>query len=387
MKVVDLSFQIKYMNQKVFLLVASFPDSIIQFRGELIKSLLDSGCKVHIAVPSLEPDSEISRKLNSLGVVVHDIPLHRTGINPVRDLHVLFILYKLISKINAEYVFGYTVKPVIYGTLASWVARIPNRFALITGLGYAFTGEPTGPRRLLRRFIQSLYRFSLSRADKVFFQNPDDESLFRELGLLKQSVPSCIVNGSGVDVSEYQVSQLPSQPVFLLIARLLGDKGVREYAAAAMEVRSSYPNARFLLVGWIDDNPDAISQSELDGWVEDGVIEYLGKLSDVRPAISKSSIYVLPSYREGTPRTVLEAMAMGRAIITTDAPGCRETVVDADNGFLVPVQNVSALVDAMVKMVLSPETVASMGRRSRLIAEEKYDVHNVNAVMLREMGL
>lgn len=375
------------MNQSIFLLVASFPDSIIKFRGQLIKSLLDSGCKVHIAVPGLDPGSEIFIKLNMLGVVVHDIPLQRTGVNPVRDLHLLFVLYKLINRINAEYVLSYTVKPVIYSTLASWFARVPNRFALITGLGYAFTGEPTGPRRLLRRFIQNLYRFSLSCADKVFFQNPDDESLFRELGLLKPSVPSCIVNGSGVDVSEYQVSPLPSQPVFLLIARLLGDKGVREYAAAAMQVRSRYPSARFLLVGWIDDNPDAISQLELDAWVESGVIEYLGKLSDVRPAINQSSIYVLPSYREGTPRTVLEAMAMGRAIITTDAPGCRETVVDGDNGFLVPVRNVPMLVEAMLYLASNPEVVAHMGERSRLIAEKKYDVHNVNAIMLREMGL
>jgi glycosyltransferase involved in cell wall biosynthesis len=375
------------MNQSVFLLVASFPDSIIQFRGQLIKSLLNSGCKVHIAVPGLDPGSEIFIKLNMLGVVVHDIPLQRTGVNPVRDLHLLFVLYKLINRINAKYVLSYTVKPVIYSTLASWFARVPNRFALITGLGYAFTGEPTGPRRLLRRFIQNLYRFSLSCADKVFFQNPDDELLFRELGLLKSSVPSCVVNGSGVDVSEYQVSPLPSQPVFLLIARLLGDKGVREYAAAAMQVRSHYPSARFLLVGWIDDNPDAISQFELDAWVESGVIEYLGKLSDVRSAINQSSIYVLPSYREGTPRTVLEAMAMGRAIITTDAPGCRETVVDGDNGFLVPVRNVPMLVETMLDLASNPEVVAHMGARSRLIAEKKYDVHNVNAIMLREMGL
>jgi glycosyltransferase involved in cell wall biosynthesis len=323
----------------------------------------------------------------AMGVSVHGISLQRTGVNPLKDFCSLYFLYRLIKRINPDYVLGYTVKPVIYGTLAAWFARVPNRFALITGLGYAFTGEPTGPRRLLRRFIQNLYRFSLSCADKVFFQNPDDELLFRELGLLKSSVPSCIVNGSGVDVSEYQVSPLPSQPVFLLIARLLGDKGVREYAAAAMQVRSRYPSARFLLVGWIDDNPDAISQLELDAWVESGVIEYLGKLSDVRPAINQSSIYVLPSYREGTPRTVLEAMAMGRAIITTDAPGCRETVVDGDNGFLVPVRNVPMLVEAMLDLASNPEVVAHMGARSRLIAEKKYDVHNVNAIMLREMGL
>lgn len=141
------------------------------------------------------------------------------------------------------------------------------------------------------------------------------------------------------------------------------------------------------MVGWIDDNPDAIKQTELDAWVAEGVVEYLGRLNDVRPAIADCSVYVLPSYREGTPRTVLEAMAMGRAIITTDAPGCRETVVNGDNGFLVPVKAVDELVAAMLRFVEQPLLAAQMGIRSRQIAEEKYDVHQVNAVMLKEMGI
>ena len=172
-----------------------------------------------------------------------------------------------------------------------------------------------------------------------------------------------------------------------MIARLLGDKGVREYAKAAREIRSSNPGIRFGLVGWVDENPDAISKDELHIWVEEGAIEYLGRLDDVRSAIADSTVYVLPSYREGTPRTVLEAMAMGRPIITTDAPGCRETVVEGENGYLVPVKSVDALVGAMQKFVDDPDLAARMGRRSRQIAEEKYDVHKVNAVMLREMGI
>ena len=162
---------------------------------------------------------------------------------------------------------------------------------------------------------------------------------------------------------------------------------MREYAQAAALVKRCYPEVVFRLVGWIDDNPDAIGQAELDAWIMAGTIDFLGKLSDVRPAISDSSVYVLPSYREGTPRTVLEAMAMGRAVVTTDAPGCRETVVEGDNGFLVPVQDASALAESMMTLVESPDMVAAMGARSRQIAEEKYDVHKVNAVMLRGMGL
>lgn len=200
-------------------------------------------------------------------------------------------------------------------------------------------------------------------------------------------MPSSIVNGSGVDLSDYSLAPLPSKPCFLLIARLLGDKGVREYAEAAQVVKSVHPEVVFRLVGWIDDNPDAISQRELDQWVDSGLLEFLGKLDDVRPAIADCSVYVLPSYREGTPRTVLEAMAMGRAVITTDAPGCRETVVDGDNGFLVPVKDVDALADAMMKMIYSAGLVARMGERSRRIAETKYDVHRVNASMLEGMGI
>jgi glycosyltransferase involved in cell wall biosynthesis len=152
-------------------------------------------------------------------------------------------------------------------------------------------------------------------------------------------------------------------------------------------MKAQYPDVWFGLVGWIDENPDAISNAELDAWVEEGNIEFLGRLDDVRPAIADASVYVLPSYREGTPRTVLEAMAMGRPIITTDAPGCRETVVDGDNGFLVQGQSVDALVDAMQKFIDDPTLADKMGRRSRDIAEEKYDVRKVNAVMLREMGI
>jgi len=183
------------------------------------------------------------------------------------------------------------------------------------------------------------------------------------------------------------VVPLPENTSFLLIARLLGDKGVREYANAARKVKLQYPQVSFKLVGWIDDNPDAIGQHELDEWVNSGTLEFLGKLADVRPAIASSNVYVLPSYREGTPRTVLEAMAMGRPVITTDVPGCRETVVDGDNGFLVSVQAVDELASAMVQFIEEPQLAARMGERSRLIAEEKYDVHKVNEIMLSGMGI
>lgn len=371
-----------------FVILAGYASSLINFRGPLVKALCDAGLEVHAIAPGLNDDKETQAQLEAWGAITHDVPMQRTGTNPLKDLKALRNLYRLFREIKPDAVLGYTIKPVIYGTLAAWLAKVPKRYALITGLGYAFTGEARGKRGLVLRMVRGLYRQALKRADLVFFQNPDDESLFRQLGLLSQDAPSQIVNGSGIDTARFIQSPLPKgAPSFLLIARLLGDKGVREYVAAAANVRDMYPDAVFRLVGFIDENPDSITQAELNQWIAEGHIEYLGALEDVRPAIAGASVYVLPSYREGTPRTVLEAMAMGRPIITTDAPGCRETVVEGDNGYLVPVKAVDELVDAMTRFINQPELVASMGQRSRAIAEEKYDVHKVNAVMLEAMGI
>tara|TARA_R110000850_G_scaffold276059_2_gene416820 strand:+ start:5581 stop:6702 length:1122 start_codon:yes stop_codon:yes gene_type:complete len=371
----------------IFLLIASFPDSVIKFRGPLIDALLRAGKEVHVAMPGVEPQGGVALALARKGVHLHSVPLQRTGLNPITDLRLLAALVSLMWRIRPQYVLSYTIKPVIYGSLAAWLTGVKHRFALVTGLGYAFTDAASGKRALLRRLIQSLYRFALKCTHRVFFQNPDDEALFRDLKLLSETVPSSVVNGSGVDIAEYVAFAPPDKPCFLLIARLLGDKGVREYAQAAQSVKAVHPEAVFRLVGWIDDNPDAIAQRELDHWVHSGLLEFMGKVDDVRPMISECTVYVLPSYREGTPRTVLEAMAMGRAVITTDAPGCRETVVDGDNGFLVPVKNVDALASAMIKAIESPDLVKRMGQRSRLVAETKYDVHKVNAAMLEGMGI
>ncbi len=373
------------MADRDMVLIAGFAESIIAFRGGLIGALSRAGITMTATAPEVF-DAGTRDKLGALGAGAVSLPMRRTGTNPVADLVYGIRLFAMFRKTRPRYVLAYTVKPVIYGTLAAWLAGVPSRFALITGLGYAFTGER---RRLLSRVVMALYKIALRRSSKVFFQNPDDERQFREMGLLPLGIPSVVVNGSGVDVASYAVRPLPTgaPPVFLMIGRLLGDKGVREYAAAARRIRAVSPDVRFRLVGWIDTNPDAIAQGELDCWVADGTLEFLGKLKDVRPAIADSTVYVLPSYREGTPRTVLEAMAMGRPIITTDAPGCRETVIDGENGYLVPVKSVDALVAAMQRFIDNPDLAARMGQRSRQVAEDKYDVHKVNAVMLREMGI
>ena len=377
-----------------FLIIASYPASILKFRGALIAAIHEAGFEIHIAAPDFDNYPNEYQALKDLGYRVHNIAMQRTGTNPKKDIRTIIELYRLMTKIKPDYVLGYTIKPVIYGSLAAKLARVPQRFALITGLGYAFQGadEVDYKKSNLQKIMHKLYSVALASTHKVFFQNPDDEALFRTMKILQPKAATTVVNGSGVDISEYSVQPFVTIddmliPRFLLIARLLGDKGVREYAQAARIVKEKYPQAQFDLVGWIDDNPDAIEQKELDNWINEGLFNFWGKLDDVKPAIAASSIYVLPSYREGTPRTVLEAMAMGRPIITTDAPGCRETVIDGYNGYLVPVKAVEELAAAMERFIVNPELIIEMGKASRQLVEEKFDVDAVNQSMLEAMGL
>lgn len=377
-----------------FLIISSFIPSVLNFRGKLLESIQQQGLEIHIIAPDVALFKTEQQKLEGLGYYIHEVPMQRTGTNPIADLKTLRAMYNIIKKIKPDYVLSYTIKPVIYGTLAAWLAKVPHRFALITGLGYAFQNVEHGSKRsFFQKIVHGLYQQALSHSDKVFFQNPDDLKLFQDLKLLQPNLPTVVVNGSGVNVTDFNVLPFPvntqNKPKlsFLLIARLLGDKGVREYAEAAKLIKQQHPEVEFHLVGWIDENPAAIQQQELDTWIADARLKYWGKLSDVRPAIAESSIYVLPSYREGTPRTVLEAMAMGRAIITTDAPGCRETVIQDENGFLVEVKSVSSLVNAMEEFINNPALIEQMGQRSREIALNKYDVHQVNRHMMQEMGL
>lgn len=376
-----------------FLMISSFLPSVLNFRGKLLEAIQAKGYEIHVFAPDLTDFADELNQLQQLGYQVHEIPMQRTGTNPLKDLNTLMEIYRLIRQIQPDVVLSYTIKPVIYGTLAAWLAKVPKRFALITGLGYAFQNVESGKRSIFQKLVHGLYAQALKHADKVFFQNPDDLKLFQDMHLLEANKPTVVVNGSGVNVQDFEVMPLPlnEQSIvkasFLLIARFLGDKGVREYAEAARIIKAKYPETEFHLVGWIDDNPSAISQAELDTWVNEKTVNYWGKLSDVRPAISASSVYVLPSYREGTPRTVLEAMAMGRAVITTDAPGCRETVSNGVNGYLVGVKSVDDLVQSMQYFIEDPMLITYMGQRSREIALNKYDVHQVNKHMMTEMEM
>ena len=376
-----------------FLMISSFLPSVLNFRGKLLEAIHAKGYDIYVMAPDLLQFPDEHQKLQALGYHIYEIPMQRTGTNPLKDLNTLMEMYRLIRQIKPDVVLSYTIKPVIYGTLAAWLAKIPKRYALITGLGYAFQNVDSGKRSIFQKLVHGLYAQALKRANKVFFQNPDDLKLFQDMHLLEANKPTVVVNGSGVNVQDFDVMPLPLndqgtvKASFLLIARLLGDKGVREYTEAARIIKAKYPETEFHLVGWIDDNPSSISQAELDIWVNEKIVNYWGKLSDVRPAIAVSSVYVLPSYREGTPRTVLEAMAMGRAVITTDAPGCRETVLNGVNGYLVGVKSVDDLVQSMQYFIEDPKLITYMGQRSREIALNKYAVHQVNTHMMTEMEM
>jgi glycosyltransferase involved in cell wall biosynthesis len=210
----------------------------------------------------------------------------------------------------------------------------------------------------------------------------------RDCGALPASAETAIVGGSGVDTEDFQPVPLPDRPVFLCVARLLAEKGIREYVEAARRVKTRHPEARFLLAGGVDDVvPDSVTRDELEVWEQEGTIEYLGYLDDVREGLADAAICVLPSYREGTPRSVLEALSMGRPVITSDAPGCRETVEPGENGWLVPPRTVDDLAEAMSWMIDHPERWDEMGRASRQLALERFDVDVVNASIVEVMGL
>lgn len=369
-------------------IVASKAQSLMNFRGRLIEDLLALGHEVHAVAPDVFEDKTTHAWLGQRDVRCHVAALSRTGISPRADLRTLKEFVRIFRQVRPDLVFSYTTKPVIWGTLAAWIARVPERVALITGLGYAFVGEAKGKRAVVRFIASRLYSTALKRATLVFFQNPDDLADFKRWRVLPAQKQVEIVNGSGVDTDAYEVTPMPEGPVkFLMIARLLRDKGVREYADAAQSLHARYPEAEFHLVGPLDSNPDGLTGVEVNDLQAKGAVMWHGETPDVRPAIRNAHIYVLPSYREGTPRTVLEAMSMGRAVITTDAPGCRETVEDGVNGFLVPVQNASALAVAMERFLHSPDLIAEMGAAARTFTVEKYDVRKVNSFMIGKMGL
>jgi glycosyltransferase involved in cell wall biosynthesis len=368
------------------ILISSYPDSIISFRGDLIKEMLSENHEVHVISSGFYKNSDVLSHLSDLRCNTHECSLKRKGLSPISDLIYLFKLINLFLKIKPDITFAYTIKPVIYASIAAKICNVPRVFSLITGLGSTFADNTSRSTFFIQMLIRRMYRVSLKNTSGIFFQNPDDLCLFIEYGLISPESNSIVVNGSGVNLKYYSASTPPNKISFLLISRIMDQKGIREFVAAAQKIKSTHKEVEFVLAGWHDGK--SISKEELKVWVDSGVIIFLGKLKDVRTAIKNCSIFVLPSsYREGIPRTVLEALSIGRAVITSRTPGCKETVHEGVNGYLVTPKSVRDIEDAMMKFIHNPKLIYSMGKASRKIAEERFDVDNVNNIMLKQMGI
>jgi glycosyltransferase involved in cell wall biosynthesis len=368
------------------LVIGGWAPSLIMFRGSLLAAMVARGHEV--IATAADGDDATRAALGAMGVGFEDLVLQRAGLDPRADASTVAALVRRMRALRPDVVLSYTIKPVVWGGIAGRLAGVPHRFAMITGFGYAFQGQERLSRRALAHAVKALYRAGLAGCEGVFFQNPDDKAEFERMKLLPKGATIEIVRGSGVDVDHYARELLPGdKPVFIYVGRLVSEKGILDYVEAARRVRAKHPDARFLVVGGLDPNPASVKRDEVDRWVLEGVVEYVGEVRDVRPELAKASVLVLPSYREGTPRSVLEAMSMGRAIITSDAPGCRETIVDGAEGLLVPVKDPQALADACESLFLDPQRVARMGELGRTRVEQLYDARKVARHMLEVMGL
>lgn len=366
------------------LVVASLTRSLINFRRALLDDLVRTGAEVVACAP--EEDADTIARLRTMNIRFERIPMARASTNPASDLKTLGALASLFRRERPDIVLSYTQKPIIYGGLAARIARVPRFYAMQSGLGFTFSEENTNGT--LRRLVSILYRAGVKHADAVFVFNADDEEEMRRHGIVTdQRVVR--VPGSGVDTADFPHAPLPAGgPVFLVVARLMRDKGHYEFVDAARRLKARWPAARFQILGPFDANPASIDANDLDAWKKEGVVEYLGETADVRPYLAASSVFVLPSYhREGLPRSILEAMSTGRAIVTTDMPGCRETVEPGVNGFIVAPKNAGALAEAMEQFLKDPSLIQSMGGASRARALSMFDVRIVNAILLKTMGL
>lgn len=352
------------------------------FRGELIEQIRLREYEVIVTGPNRENID----KIETLGARFVEIPMNKNGVNPLADIKYMYQLYKLMRKEKPVSTLGYTIKPVIYGAIAAKIAGVGNINSMITGAGYLFISESL-KAKILKWISFVLYRVGLACADKVIFQNPDDQKEFITHKLVKS--PKCdTVNGSGVNMRKFRMTPLPATITFFMLGRLLYSKGVIEYLEAAKTVKAKYPQVRFMLLGNIvTDMQDGIKAEEIGAYVDSGVVELLEETDNVIQYYSQCSVFVLPSYREGTPRSVLEAMAMGRPVITTDTQGCRETVIDGKNGYLVPIKDSVAVTSAMEYFIKNPGLIEKMGRESFELCKAKFEVAKVNSMMLKIMGL
>lgn len=371
-------------------MVGTVASSFYGFRADLIRMLLKKGYQVYAFTS--ESMAEDLKKIEQLGAIPVTYTLNRGGLNPLADIFATYQLAKKIKTINPDLVFSYFSKPVIFGTLAAKLAKAPRVVGMLEGLGYTFTEQPEGlskKTQLIKKIQVFLYKIALPQLDQLIFLNPDDpKDLLEQYAINVKNVE--VLGGIGLNLEHYKYStNFTSDISFIFIARLLAEKGIHDYIEAAKIVKEKYPLVKFIVLGAIDKEAlGSLKEEELASLVKTNIIEYPGHVSNVSEWIENSSVFVLPSYyREGVPRSTQEAMAIGRAVITTDVPGCRETVVDGVNGFLVPKWDPEALAEKMIYFIEHPEQVRLMGAESYKIAVEKFDAEKVNQRLVNILGL
>ncbi|HFI9397022.1 TPA: glycosyltransferase family 4 protein, partial [Vibrio parahaemolyticus] len=367
LKTIKITTYIK-VKMKIIAITANTSWYLFNFRKNTILTLLNEGYKVVV----ISPKDEYSEKLNALGVEYHHISIDQGGTNPVKDMVTFWGFLRLYKKIKPDVVLNFTPKNNIYSTLAGSVfgTKAINNIA---GLGMVFINE-----NITARLARLLYKVSQPNAHTIFFQNEEDRELFRKYKLAPMDITDR-VPGSGVELSRFTITPSCDDGItrFLLIARMLYDKGIGHYVEAARELKAKYGDSvEFRLLGFLDvNNPSAVSKYEMQAWVDEGIVDYLGVSDSVEKEIAQVDCMVLPSfYREGVPKSLLEACAMGKAIVTTDNVGCRETVEDGLNGFLCEPRSTSSLTEKLERMItLSHAERLAMGCQSRLKVEKEFD--------------
>ena len=364
------------------LIVSPKNKTVYNFRGDLIKDMIAAGHEVYVTGPNRDFMDEVM----ALGVKeFFEIPFVKDNTNPFGDLCYLRQLKHCMKKLRPDMVFSYTVKPVIYGSIAAASASVKYIYGMITGLGRAYSAS--GVKATVVRFItKRFYKIALKKCRKVIFQNPDDARELVEMGCLKKDKIER-VDGSGVNMERFKRTPLPQETIFLMVSRIIREKGVLDYCKAAEIVKPAYPHARFILLGAFDSSIGGLYPEDVREYAEKGIVEIPGEVKDPVQTYQESTVFVLPSYyREGLPRTILEAMSCGRPVITTDWTGCRLTVEEGRNGYLVPVRDAEALADRMTRLLDDRALLESMGNESYELCREKFDVRIVNRRMREILG-
>lgn len=366
-----------------FMLISPKNRTVYNFRGDLIKEIIKKGYEVVV----IGPNKDNIEKIEELGARFIEVNLDKDSTGIKSNIQYYNNLKKVMKEENPDIVLGYTIKPVIFGTLAAKKAKIKNTYSLITGLGQVYSQFATTKMKIIRFICGCAYKMTFKYNKKVIFQNIDDlnECVNRKYVNREKCV---VVDGSGVNLEKFQRNDLPKENIFLMISRMIKTKGTMEYLQAAEIVKKKYPDTKFLYLGKPENKKRYIKEDDIRNYKDNNIVEFLAETDDVPSVIAKSTVMVLPSYyREGIPRTLLEALAMARPIITTDSIGCREAVKDGVNGFCIPIKNVDVLAEKMISMIENREKLEKMSEESYNYCRKKFDVNIINEKMMKIMNI